>query len=56
MHSEGYSSLSVCRSVYDNSHNTSYEAALERYKQLQCHKGMKNVVILLKRLSLRNMA
>ena len=49
MHSESYSSRSVCLSVYDYSRTTGYEAAYERYQQLQCNKGKKiNVVILLK--------
>ena len=43
--------LSVCVSVDDYSRTTGYEAAYERYQQLQCYKGMKNnVAILLKRL------
>ena len=47
MRSEGYSSwsvclcLSVCLSVDDYSRTTGYEAAYERYQQLQCYKGMK---------------
>ena len=58
MRSEGYSSRSVCLSVYvcvcvcvyDYSSTTGYEAAYERYQQLQCYKGKKNnVAILLKR-------
>ena len=61
MHSEGYSSWSVCLficlSVDDYSRTTGYEAAYERYQQLQCYKGMKNnVAILLKRLRSRDMA
>ena len=61
MRSEGYSSWSVCLfvclSVDDYSRTTGYEAAYERYKQLQCYKGMKNnVAILLKRLRSRDMA
>ena len=49
--------LSVCLSVYDYSRTTGYEAAYERYQQLQCYKGMKtNVAILLKRLRSRDMA
>ena len=45
----------VC--VYDYSRTTGYEAAYERYQQLQCYKGKKNnVVILLKRLRSRDMA
>ena len=43
--------LSVCLSVRDYSRTTGYEAAYERYQQLQCHKGLKiNVAILLKPL------
>ena len=43
MRSEGYSScLSVCLFVDDYSRTTGYEAAYERYQQLQCYKGMKN--------------
>ena len=43
--------LCVCLSVYDYSRTTGYEAAHERYQQLQCHKGLKNnVAILLKPL------
>ena len=65
MRSEGYSTwsvcvfvcLSVCLSVYDYSRITGYEAAYERYQQLQCYKGNKyNVAILLKRLRSRDMA
>ena len=64
MRSEGYSSWSVlsvclflCLFVDDYSRTTGYEAAYERYQQLQCYKGMKiNVVILLKRLRSRDMA
>ena len=43
MRSEGYSSrsVSVCLSVYDYSRTTGYEAAHERYQQLQCYKGKK---------------
>ena len=60
MRSEGYSSrsvclcvcVSVCVCVYDYSRTTGYEAAYERYQQLQCYKGRKNnVAILLKRCS-----
>ena len=55
MRSEGYSSRSVCLSVClfvtHYSRNTGYEAAYERYQQIQCYKGRKNnVAILLKRL------
>ena len=47
----------VCVCVYDYSRTTGYEAAYERYQQLQCYKGKKkNVAILLKRLSSRDMA
>ena len=65
MRSEGYSSrsvclcvcVSVCVCVYDYSRTTGYEAAYERYQQLQCYKGRKNnVAILLKRLRSRDMA
>ena len=49
--------LCVCLSVDDYSRTTGYEAAYERYQQLQCYKGMKtNVAILLKRLHSRDMA
>ena len=49
--------LSVCLSVDDYSRTTGYEAAYERYQQLQCYKSMKiNVAILLKRLRSRDMA
>ena len=57
MRSEGYSSRSVCLCVcvYDYSRTTGYEAAYERYQQLQCYKGRKNnVAILLKRLRSRD--
>ena len=41
--------LFVCLFVDNYSHTTGYEAAYERYQQLQCYKGMKmNVAILLK--------
>ena len=65
MRSEGYSTWSVCLSVClfvclsvdDYSRTTGYEAAYERYQQLQRYKGMKNnVAILLKRLRSRDMA
>ena len=47
----------VCVCVYDYSRTTGYEAAYERYQQLQCYKGRKNnVAILLKRLRSRDMA
>ena len=63
MRSEGYSSRSVCLCVcvcvcvcvYDYSRTTGYEAAYERYQQLQCYKGRKNnVAISLKRLRSRD--
>ena len=59
MRSEGYSSRSVCLCVcvcvYDYSRTTGYEAAYERYQQLQCYKCKKiNVAILLKRLRSRD--
>ena len=45
MRSEGNGSrsvcLSVCLSVYDYSRTTGYEAAYERYQQLQCYKVKK---------------
>ena len=52
MRSEGYSSRSVCPSVCPSvrlcvrtkSRTTGYEAAYERYQQLQCYKGRKNNV------------
>ena len=67
MRSEGYSSRSVCSSVavrpsvclcvQTKSLTTGYEAAYERYQQLQCHKGLKNnVAILLKPLRSGDMA
>ena len=61
MRSEGYSSRSVCLSVClfvsDYSRTTGYEAAYERYQQLQCYKGKKrDVAILLKQLRWRDMA
>ena len=47
----------VCVCVYDYSRTTGYEAAYERYQQLQCYKGKKtNVAIFLKRLRSRDMA
>ena len=56
----GYSSRSVCLLVclsVDYSRTTGYEAAYERYQQIQCHKGRKkNVAIFLKRLRSRDMA
>ena len=49
--------LCVCLSVSDYSRTTGYEAAYERYQQLQCYKGKKiNVAISLKRLRSRDMA
>ena len=49
--------LFVCLFVDDYSRTTGYEAAYERYQQLQCYKGLKNnVAILLKRLRSRDMA
>ena len=45
----------VCVCVHDYSRTTGYEAAYERYQQLQCYKGKKNnVAILLKRLRSRD--
>ena len=47
----------VCLCVWDYSWTTGYEAAYERYQQLQCHKGLKNnVAILLKPLCSGDMA
>ena len=40
----GFLCLSVCLSVDDYSRTTGYEAAYERYQQLQCYKGTKNNV------------
>ena len=55
---QGFTVLGLC--VYDYSrtgYEAAYEAAYERYQQLQCYKGMKtNVAILLKRLRSRDMA
>ena len=49
--------LCVCLFVYYYSRTTGYEAAYERYQQIQCYKGRKNnVAILLKRLRSRDMA
>ena len=49
--------VSVCVCVYDYSRTTGYEAAYERYQQIQCYKGRKNnVAILLKRLRSGDMA
>ena len=51
------SGLSVCLFVSDYSLTAGYEAAYERYQQLQCYKGKKsNVAVLLKRLRSRDMA
>ena len=44
MRSEGYSSRSVCLFVRNYSRTTGYEAAYERYQQLQCYKSKKNNV------------
>ena len=47
--------LFVCLFVSIYSRTTGYEAAYERYQQLQCYKGRKNnVAILLKRLRSRD--
>ena len=49
--------LFVCLFVCDYSRTTGYEAAYERYQQLQCYKGKKkNVAILLKPLRSGDMA
>ena len=49
--------VSVCLCVYYYSRTTGYEAAYERYQQLQCYKGKKNnVAILLKPLRSGDMA
>ena len=49
--------VSVCLCVRDYSWTTGYEAAYERYQQVQCHKGLKNnVAILLKPLRSGDMA
>ena len=49
--------VSVCLFVSDYSRTTGYEAAYERYQQIQCYEGRKNnVAILLKRLRSRDMA
>ena len=49
--------LSVRLFVTHYSRTTGYEAAYERYQQIQCYKGRKdNVAILLKRLRSRDMA
>ena len=47
--------LFVCLFVSDYSRTIGYEAAYERYQQLQCYKGKKNnVAISLKRLRSRD--
>ena len=50
MRSEGYSSRSVCLSVCLSTTilplYTGYEAAYERYQQLQCYKGKNNNVVI----------
>ena len=49
--------LSVCLSTTILALYTGYEAAHERYQQLECYKGKKyNVAILLKQLRSRDMA
>ena len=49
--------LFVCLFVSDYSRTTGYEAAYERYQQLQCYKSKKtNVAILLKPLRSGDMA
>ena len=49
--------LSVCLFVSNYSRTTGYEAAYERYQQIQCYKGRKNdVAILLEPLRSRDMA
>ena len=49
--------VAVCLFVSNCSRTTGYEAAYERYQQIQCYKGRKNnVAILLKRLRSRDMA
>ena len=51
------SDTNSCLFVYDYSRTTGYEAAYERYQQLQCYKSKnKNVGISLKRLRSRDMA
>ena len=55
--SSSFVCLFVCFFVSIYSRTTGYEAAYERYQQLQCYKGRKiNVAILLKRLRSRDMA
>ena len=61
MHSEGYSSRSVCLSVRLSvdpySGTTRYEAAHERYQRLQNYANLKiKMAIFLKRLCSRDMA
>ena len=47
----------LCVCLSNCSRTTGYEAAYERYQQIQCYKGRKiNVAILLKRLRSRDMA
>ena len=57
MRSEGYGSRSVCLfvclSVCDYSRTTGYEAAYERYQQLQCYKGKKNKTTTFKRYGVK---
>ena len=49
--------LSVCLSVYAYSRSTGYEAAYERYQQLEGYESMKiKKAIFLKRLRSRDMA
>ena len=57
----GNEAIVLCVSVFvcprEYSRTTGYEAAYERYQQLQCYKGKKkNVAIVLKRLRSRDMA
>ena len=60
MRSEGYSSRSVCLFVCPrlfSHYRLLYEAAYERYQQLQYYMDMKkNVAILVKRLRSRDIA
>ena len=56
MCSEGYSTPSIWLSVYTYSRTTGYEAAYERYQQLQGNESMKSKeAIFLKRLHSRDM-
>ena len=41
MHSEGYSTLSVCLSVCSYSGTTDYDAAYEQYQRFQTYKTLK---------------